>query len=64
MYKTEFVQMLGKYRFHHPTMREGQAVFNLLYEIFPTEVDPLRGSLIDPFYNDDNIPAFLEKLGI
>lgn len=44
--------------------RYGQAVFNVLYEHFPVEVERFRGSLVDPFYEDGNVEPFLERLGI
>lgn len=43
--------------------RLGQKLFNALYCYYrPDVADQIRGSLIDPFYNDDVIPAFLEKV--
>lgn len=44
--------------------RLGQAVFNVVAEIFPEEVEKVRGSLVDPFYDDRKIDAFCDVLGI
>ncbi len=44
-------------------MRLGQKLFNTLYSFFRRDIaDKIRGSALDPFYNDDMIPAFLEKV--
>lgn len=43
-------------------LRLGQYLFNHLYGYRMDVADKIRGSIIDPFYNDDNIPAFLEKV--
>ena len=42
--------------------RLGQAYFNYAYSHFPNEVDQLRGTKYDCFYNDDKIQAFLDAL--
>lgn len=39
-------------------IRKGQFAFNLLYEQYPKLADLLRGTINDPFYNDDNLPNF------
>lgn len=40
--------------------RVGQAYFNVLHQRLPTLANLLRGrAVLDPFYNDGNIPAFL-----
>ena len=45
----------------YPKWRKGQTVFNVMMEIYPDKANSLRGSDIDPFYNDDNIDKFIEK---
>lgn len=40
--------------------RPGQYVFNTMAEVFPEVAEPLRGSLLDPFYQDFKITAFLD----
>jgi hypothetical protein len=42
--------------------RMGQAYFNYAYEMYPDEVDKLRGTQYDCFYLDERIPKFLEEL--
>lgn len=42
--------------------RLGQAYFNYAYEFYPKEVEELRGTEYDCFYDDAKIPGFLEKL--
>lgn len=46
----------------HPTWRKGQAYFNTLYFVNPQLADKVRGTLLDPFYKDDNIRAFMDWL--
>lgn len=43
-------------------LRLGQYLFNLLCECNPDVANQIRGSILDPFYNDDVIPDFLEKV--
>lgn len=42
--------------------REGQAYFNYLYEDKPKLADEIRGTNLDPFYQDDNIESFIKFL--
>lgn len=42
--------------------RLGQAYFNYAYQYFPKEVDILRGTDRDCFYDDEKIPTFLNAL--
>lgn len=43
--------------------RLGQYLFNYLYLAFREDVaNKIRGSIVDPFHNDNLIPAFLEKV--
>lgn len=44
----------------HP-WRYGQTVFNTMYDIHPEVAQKYCGTLIDPFYNDDNVDQFIEK---
>lgn len=45
-------------------IREGQAAFNALYELSPALAQRIRGdhSTLDPFYRDENLPAFFRWL--
>lgn len=40
--------------------RRGQYVFNMMAEAFPQVAEPLRGSIVDPFYQNFKIAAFLD----
>lgn len=42
--------------------RLGQAYFNYAYELYPRDVNTLRGSNVDCFYVDAKIPDFLDAL--
>ena len=42
--------------------RLGQAYFNYAYEIYPQEVDIIRGTNYDCYYDDNKIGTFLNKL--
>jgi hypothetical protein len=43
-------------------LRLGQKLFNALCEYRCDVADQIRGSIVDPFNDDDMIPAFLEKV--
>lgn len=42
-------------------VRFGQAVYNQAYAVNPA-VAHLAGTDVDPYHNDDNVNAFLDKL--
>lgn len=42
--------------------RLGQAYFNYAYELYPQDVDIIRGTEYDCFYDDSKIPIFLYAL--
>ena len=42
--------------------RYGQAVANTAFYFFPEFTRQLDGSIYDPFYDDNRVPAFLERL--
>ena len=44
--------------------RLGQAYFNYAYELYPKEVEELRGTEYDCFYADERIPIFLYALNM
>ncbi len=46
----------------HPSLRRGQAIYNAAYRDNPA-IAQLAGTEFDPFYSDDKIEAFLEKIG-
>jgi hypothetical protein len=45
-----------EYRVNCTNWRRGQCLFNALYELYPSISDVIRGTDVDPFYNDDKIP--------
>lgn len=42
--------------------RLGQAYFNYAYEMYPDDVNKLRGTNYDCYYDDNKIGIFLNKL--
>lgn len=50
----------------HPEMRKGQVLFNYLYANEQTRefAEEIRGTELDPFYNDKLIGDVLAKLAI
>jgi hypothetical protein len=43
----------------NPDLRLGQYAFIVLEEEFPDIANLIRGTKLDPFYNDENIQKFL-----
>lgn len=43
----------------NPRWRYGQAVFNVMYDLFPERANKYRGSHIDPFYKDNVAAEFI-----
>jgi hypothetical protein len=43
----------------NPSWRQGQTMFNVLWEVNPALAERVRGSLVDPFYSEAIIPEFL-----
>lgn len=40
--------------------RKGQTYFNVLTKLHPELAEEVRGSKIDPFYNDERLPEFFK----
>jgi hypothetical protein len=55
-----FAQFQDKVRYPYPYERSGQHAYNLLMHTRPDLCGALVGSELDPFYDDDRLPAFLE----
>lgn len=55
----EYKAAVSQYQKENPTYRLGQCHFNVLADHFPALYDEVRGSHIDPFFDDDKVPAFL-----
>jgi hypothetical protein len=43
--------------------RAGQFYFNVLWDVKPRLSNRVRGTLFDPFFNDEKIPDFLTFVG-
>lgn len=42
--------------------RLGQSLFNALYEVDRAMADNIRNTDVDPYYLDENVPAFFETI--
>ena len=42
----------------HPYIRQGQAMFNILYEMYPELAEQIRGTDLDPFHFDDGVRIY------
>jgi hypothetical protein len=62
LYPHEFWLKVSKYHESHPSQRYGQAVFNTLARYKPDHAAEIRGTDLDPFYQDDAVPALSEWL--
>ena len=64
--KDRIITLAVKQQQLNPSLRYGQCIFNIAYDLYPSEVDEIRGDTgkngKDPFYNDDNVEAFFEHL--
>lgn len=47
-----------------PSLRYGQAMFNEAHDLWPDEVNKIRGTDDDCFYNDDLVPKFLSHFEV
>lgn len=54
--------LMTKYTAQPCGMRTGQAYFNAAYDLWPEVVNRIRGTGLDPFYDDANLPAFFAYL--
>lgn len=43
-------------------IRKGQKAFNDLYESDPEIANMIRGTIFDPFYQDNRLPDFYKKI--
>lgn len=59
MEKHKFYQRLKEEMEKSPSLRKGQAAFNLMWSLFPNVANKYRGSDIDPFYLDDKTDRFI-----
>ena len=56
----EYVTKALKVHHANPELRVGQSYFNTLYDIKPNMANTIRGTNLDPFYQNRIIPAFLD----
>lgn len=47
---------------NNPSIRYGQAVFNVSYKYFPVAADHLRGTYFDCYYEDSKVDLYLQEL--
>lgn len=55
----EYLSQALTRRLCSPHERLGQVYMNVLETVRPDLADRIRGSVRDPFYNDDFFPAFM-----
>lgn len=60
MQEFEFYNRLEKYMKENPTLRKGQAAYNLMFSLFPEIVKSIDEK-DDPFYNDSKSSLFISK---
>lgn len=58
-----FDQMIQSAMKENPRWRYGQTVFNVAWDLWPGFIDQkIRGSELDPFYQDKKVDALLDRL--
>ena len=64
MTEREFLSLVAKYQTEHPEWRPGQTVFNtaLITPETGMRANELRGSDVDPFHRNENVPSFIAEL--
>jgi len=60
----EYLKRVNLHKTTHPNLRYGQALFNVLYEIYPELADDIRSTNNDPYYSDDGeiVGKFLTRV--
>lgn len=58
----EYLVEVAAYQTSHPSWRRGQRHFNVLCMHRTDISETIRGTLLDPFYQDARIPTFLEAV--
>lgn len=59
---TQYLRRIDELRSMHPDWRSGQTAFNALSEFDPALQNLLRGTRVDPFYDDSRLLSFLERV--
>jgi hypothetical protein len=57
-----YLTVVKKIRHAYDHWRAGQVCFGALSHYAPSIAEKIRGTALDPFYNDLRIPAFFEFL--
>lgn len=58
----ELQRLASEYRKQSLLLREGHALFNVLWDYDNDEAERILGTQVDPFYRDERIPEFLASL--
>jgi hypothetical protein len=59
MYTFEEYLAVAKTTTKHPSLRKGQAYYNALHSMHPVLARQICGGDLDPYHDDNLIPAFL-----
>lgn len=62
--KKEILDLAGQSLTVNSPIRYGQAVFNAAYQLYPWPTDQLRATEYDPFYDDDRVDKFIDRLEV
>lgn len=57
----EFKKEVARTMLLWPSYRYGQAVFNVMYELFPEKANAFRATAVDPFYQDEKAEEFIRR---
>lgn len=60
----QYLIKIRKTKNTNPEWREGQVYFNVLEVYLPELAAQVRGTDLDPFYNDDRLDAFREWVSL
>lgn len=55
----DWFDMATRYAARHSDQRLGQALFNSLNHVNRVLANSVRGSVVDPFFDNQHIPAFI-----
>lgn len=56
----KYWMLYNEHRMKFSHWRDGQTMFNVFHLLNPSMANFICGKSFDPFYDDKNIPAFLE----
>ena len=56
----QYLEAAAKEQAAHPSYRNGQALFNVLYDVRPDLAEQVRGTHLDPFYDNGLVGEFLD----